>query len=176
MFLPIAHLPDTGIGKLPVFADPLKPLADLHPNVVRGGTHVLVGQVKRVHDFSVDVPLELRNGVVADAHRARPSITFPLIQRLLGKPVVAINGEHDFAAFPGTRVPGGVLFHPAHEGSSLLFEPDAKKCIDGECGIAHPGVAVIPVASASDDFRQARGGSGNNRSVGLKGEKLQRQG
>src|SRR2546430_5127372 len=34
VLLAITHLPNTGITKLPVFADPLKPLADLHPNVV----------------------------------------------------------------------------------------------------------------------------------------------
>jgi hypothetical protein len=37
MFSPIAHLPNTGIGKVPVLADPFKTIADLYPNVVGGG-------------------------------------------------------------------------------------------------------------------------------------------
>src|SRR5437899_9674623 len=125
MFLPIAHLPNAGIRKLPVFADPFKPTTDLQPNVVRGGTHVLVGQVKRVHELAVDVSLELRNGVVADAHWAGPLIAFPVIQLLLGELVVTINREDDCAALPRACVLGCVIFNPAHEGSSLVSEDDA---------------------------------------------------
>src|ERR1700732_2979370 len=88
MLLAIAHLPNAGIRKLPVFADPLQTLADLHPNVVGGGTDVLVGKVKRVHEFAVDVSLELRNGCIADTNRPRASTPFPVIQCLLGESVV----------------------------------------------------------------------------------------
>src|ERR1700677_2830151 len=95
MFLPIAHLPNAGVWKLPVLADPLQASADLYPNIVGGGTHVLVGQVKRVHKFTVDVSLKLRNSCVADAHGSGLSIPFPVIQRLLDKFVVACDSEED---------------------------------------------------------------------------------
>src|SRR6202140_4380147 len=52
---------------------------------------------------------------------------------------------------------------PAHKGSSLVSEADAQKCINREGGVAHPGVAVVPVASAPDDFRQTRGWRCNDR-------------
>src|ERR1700693_4665232 len=42
MFLAIAHLPNTGIWKLPVLTYPLKTLTDLYPNVVRSGADILV--------------------------------------------------------------------------------------------------------------------------------------
>src|ERR1017187_2812724 len=93
MFLTIAHLPDASVRELPVLADPLEASAHLHPNVVRGGTYVLVRQVKRVHEFAVDVSLELRNSCVSDAHGSGRSIPFPVIQRMLGKFVVACDRE-----------------------------------------------------------------------------------
>src|SRR6266567_4628919 len=99
MFLAIAHLPDAGIRKLPVVADPLKTIADLYPNVVWSGTHIFVGQIKCVHELAVDVSLELRNSGIADTHRSGPSIAFPVIQCVLGKLLFTRDGEDDGTAF-----------------------------------------------------------------------------
>src|ERR1700722_303472 len=172
MFLAIAHLPNAGIRKLPVFADPVQTLADLHPNVVGGGTDVLVGQVKRVHKLAVDVSLELRNGCIADANGPRPSIPFPVIQRLLWKLRAALDREDDGAGGFRIDVFGRIISYPAHEGSGLISEADAQKGIDREGCIADPGVAVIPIASASDNLGQTCGGRGYDGAGGLKSEKL----
>src|ERR1700674_1257677 len=176
MFLAIAHLPNTGVGKVPVLADPLQTIADLYPNVVGGGADVFVGKIERIHEFAVDVSLELRNSRIADADGSGSAIPFPVLQRLLRKLGVALDREDDRAGSFRIDVFGGVIFDPAHEGSSLLSEADAQKAINCKGGIAHPGVAVIPVARPSDDFRQTRGGRGNDRAGGLKSKKLQRQG
>ena len=99
-----------------------------------------------------------------------------MLQRLLRKLGVALDREDDRAGSFRIDVFGRVIFDPAHEGSSLLSETDAQKCINREGGVAHPGVAVVPVASAPDDFRQTRGWRCNDRAGGLKSKKLQRQG
>jgi hypothetical protein len=95
-----------------------------------------------------------------------------VLQRLLGKLGVARDREDDCAGRFRIDVLGGVIFDPAHEGGSLVSKADAQKCIDREGGIAHPGVAVIPVARPSDDFRQTRGWRGNDRAGRFKGKKL----
>src|SRR5450432_1796204 len=97
MFLAIAHLPNAGIRKLPVLANPFETVANLYPNIVGGGADVFVGQIKRVHEFAVDVSLELRNSCIADAYRPGTPITLPVIQRLLGKLVVTLNRKNDGA-------------------------------------------------------------------------------
>ena len=99
-----------------------------------------------------------------------------MIQRLLRKIVVTLNRKDDRAGPGRMGVLGRVIFDPAHKGSSLVSEADAQKCINREGGVAHPGVAVVPVASAPDDFRQTRGWRCNDRAGGLKSKKLQRQG
>ena len=43
-----------------------------------------------------------------------------------------------------------------------------KQAVEGEGGVPDPGVAVVPVARATDLFRQATGGGGHNRSGGFK--------
>src|SRR6266853_5358937 len=126
MFLAIAHFPNAGVRTLPVFADPLKTIADLHPNVVGGGADVLVGEIKRVHELPIDVSLELRNSCIADANRPGFSIAFPVIQRLLGKLRVTLNRKENCAGLFGTGVLGSVIFNPAQEGSSLVFEAEAQ--------------------------------------------------
>src|SRR5208282_4985348 len=136
----IAHLPNAGVRALPVLANPLKTIADFYPNVVGGGADVLVGQVKRVHELAVDVSLELRNSGIADAHRSGGSIAFPMIQRLLGKLVAALDREDHHAGLFRTSVLGRVTFDPVHEGSRLVSETDAQKRINRKGCIADPGV------------------------------------
>src|ERR1700682_1335620 len=172
MFLAIAHLPNAGVRELPVFTYPLKAIADLNPNIVRGGTHVFVGKIKSVHEFAVHIPLELPNGIVTDAYRSGSSIPFPMIQSMLRKLIVAFNRENGRSELFRTDVLGRVVFHPAHESRRLIPEADAQKRINCERRIADPCVPVIPVASASDDFRQAGGGCGDNGSGGFKSKKL----
>jgi hypothetical protein len=95
-----------------------------------------------------------------------------VIQRLLGKLIVACDGEDDRAGRLWMGVLRRVLFDPVHEGGGLILEAQAQKGVDREGGVAHPGVPVVPVASASDDFRQAGGGGCDDRTGRLKGEKL----
>ena len=95
-----------------------------------------------------------------------------MIQRLLGKFVVAGDGKDDRAGVFWMGVLRRVPLHPVHEGGGLILEAQAQKGVNRESSVAHPGVPVIPVASASDDLRQAGGGGCDDRSGRLKGKKL----
>jgi len=99
-----------------------------------------------------------------------------VIQCLLGKLVVALDREDNWAGRFRMGMLGRATFQPAHEGSGLGLESEAQKSINRKGSIANPGVPVVPVASASDDFRQTRSGGCNDRSGRFKGKKLQRQG
>ena len=46
---------------------------------------------------------------------------------------------------------------PIEEGPGLFGKTDAKEGTDADAGIARPGVAVVPVAPASEQLRQRRG-------------------
>ena len=68
-----------------------------------------------------------------------------------------------------------IFSNPAHEVGGFLAKPDAKKCIDGERRVAKPGIAIIPIAAAADDFGEAGGGRCDDRAGGLEGKKFQDQ-
>ena len=56
------------------------------------------------------------------------------------------------------------------------MKPDANEGVHREGGVADPGVAVVPVARAADDFGQAAGRGGDDRAGRLEGEQLQGEG
>src|ERR1700681_4585489 len=128
MFLAIAHLPNTGIRKLPVLTYPLKTLTDLYPNIVRSGADVLVRQIKGVHEFAVDVSLELRNRCITNEYRPGTPTQFPVISRLLRKFVVTLNRKDDRAGPVRIRLLGRIFGDPAHKVTSLVSESISQKC------------------------------------------------
>src|SRR5215472_9253656 len=88
---------------------------------------------------------------------------------------LAVDGEHNRNRHIRAQMLGCVGFNPAHERRSFFSEADPEECVDSKSCVAYPGVAVIPIPSAPNDFRQAGGRSGNDRSGGLESEKLQSQ-
>src|SRR5437660_498628 len=68
------------------------------------------------------------------------------------------------------------LIQELHERGGFLRESDAYEGIQRECRVTDPGVAVIPITSASHAFRKAAGRGGHNRPGGLKREEFQNQG
>src|SRR5215467_1733462 len=175
MLFPIAHLPESCVGALPILANPIQPAANPHPRIVGDGAHVLVVQIKCVHKLAVDVKLELRRRCIADSYRARPAISFPAVQSMFGKLAIAVDGKHYRNRHVRAQMLGCVGFNPIHERPSFFPEADAEERVDSKSRVAYPGVAVIPVPRASNDFGQASGGSGDDRSGGLESEKLQSQ-
>ena len=77
----VAHFPNAFVGLLPVVADPIETAANAYPEIVRDGANIFVGEVQGIHELAVDVALVLLDGGVADAHRTRLAIAFPVIQR-----------------------------------------------------------------------------------------------
>ena len=65
-----AHFPDAFVLSFPVVAKPVDEAAQAQPAVVADGFDVFVVEINRVHQFAVDVELELPVGRVADSNRA----------------------------------------------------------------------------------------------------------
>src|SRR5260370_1097076 len=143
--------------------------------MVCDGANVLVEQVKRVHDLAINIKLELRNRGIADAHGARPAISLPVFQDLLGNPGVATNAGENRKWSVRAVLLGCVFLKPIDEPCCFGSEANAEKGVNRESRVARPSVAVIPVPSASNYFRQTGGGSGDDRSRRMKSKKLQGQ-
>ena len=98
-----------------------------------------------------------------------------MTQCRLGKLAVALDREDRRDRHSRAEVLGRVILNPAHEARRLISEADAEKSVNCEGCITEPGVAVIPVAGASDDFGEASGGCGNNCSRRVERKELQYQ-
>ena len=173
---PAARLPDALVGLIPVVAQPLDDLVHLHPGVVGDRLAVLVVEVDGVDQLAVDVELKLRGGAVSDPHRGRALVALEVVEHLLGEVGAAVDAVHDLerAALAVVRLAEAVG-EPREELLRLLGEPERQERVHREGGVAHPGVAVVPVALAADVLGQARGRSGHDRAGRAVGEQLERQ-
>jgi hypothetical protein len=81
-----------------------------------------------------------------------------VVQCLFFQVVAAVDAVHDLHGPVGIQVLGAV-FDPAHEPGRFIGESDAEKGVEGEGGVADPGVTVVPITLASQLLRQAAGGA-----------------
>ena len=116
-------------------------------------------------------------GGVADPHRPRAAVAVQVRQLLLGQVGPAVDAVHELqraVAVGLVLVPAGG--QPVHEPGRLLGEADPQQGVEGEGGVADPGVAVVPVPHPADALGQAGGRGGDDRPGRLVGQQLQRQG
>ena len=83
MGFPVAHLPDACVRTLPILADPVQAATDPHPHIVGDRADIFVIEVERVHEFTVNIRLELGSGRIADANRSGFAVSLPVIHSLL---------------------------------------------------------------------------------------------
>ena len=146
-----ARLPDPLVGLVPVVHQPLEVAGELHPAVVVDRQPVLVAEVDRVHQLAVDVELQLGRRPVADPHRSRAHVALQVRELLLGQVLAPVDAVHDLqrARLAVGRVAEAPL-QPVHERAGLLGEPEPEQRVEREGGVAHPRVAVVPVACAAE--------------------------
>src|SRR6516162_1762513 len=96
------------------------------PRVVRHRRTILVIQIDRVHQFAVDVELELLASAVADAHRARAAVALQVVEDLLGQLVPTVDAVHDLQ---GTETGSllGALLQPSHDARPRWSSPGAGR-------------------------------------------------
>ena len=86
---------------------------------------------------------------------------------LLGKLPAPVDSVHRLqrVAF-GVGSLAEAVCQPVHECAGLLGEPEPEQRVEGKRGVAHPRVAVVPVARAAEPLGQAGGRAATMAPVG----------
>ena len=125
-----------------------------------------------VEDGAEDVVLALVEGAVADAHRLRALVAREVVQRRLGQVPPTVDPVHDLerAVLVGLEVG-----HELHELVGLPAEVQEVQGLEREGGVAHPRVAVVPVALAARGLGERGRERGHGRAGRHVGQALDRE-
>ena len=141
-----ACLPDPLVGLAPDPPRRLDLVAKHRPQAIRDVVVALGVQVDGVEHRAIDVVLTLVVGAIALADRARALVALELAQRGLAQIPLAANPVHDLQrAILVARQVGDVL----HEVVRFPVEAERVQAPECERRVAHPAVAVVPVALAT---------------------------
>ena len=108
-------------------------------------------QQERVEDRAVHVVLALVERAVADPDRAGALVAGQLVAGRLGQVAPAVDPVHDLQAAVLVRFDVG---DELHELVGLPVQVEEVQGLEGEGGVPHPGVAVVPVPLAARGLRQ----------------------
>ena len=169
-----ADLPDALVHQVPVLLEPVQLAAEMGPEVEADRGAVLVVEIDRIHQLAGDIELELLPGGIADPDRARAAIPLEVLENHLGELVPPVDAVHDLQRLALGQLSAAGL-EPVHERRRLLLEADAKQRVEGERGVANPGVAVVPVAPAADGLGQRGRRRRDDGAGGGVGEQLEHQ-
>ena len=167
-----AGLPDPLVGLAPGGGGAADLVGEHRPQPLRDVVALLGVHVDRVEHGAEHVVLALVEGAVADPHRARALVAAEVIERRLGEVHLALDPVHDLqrAVLAAGHV-GDVL----DEVVGLPVQTQRVQPPQREGGVAHPAVAVVPVAFPAGRLRQRGGGRGHERAGGHERQSLQRQ-
>ncbi len=170
-----AHLPDAAVGFAPVLDRLLDLLLEHRPQRLGDLLARLGVQIHRVQHRAPDVVLHLVVGAVADPHRAGVVVAGQVVQLLFDQAAFAADGVHHLKWMAFTVVGAGHVGDEREEVVGLAVQAQRVQAPQRERRIAHPGVAVVPVAFALRGFRQRRGRRRQQRAGRRVGQALQRQ-
>ncbi|GBD45801.1 hypothetical protein HRbin41_00617 [bacterium HR41] len=165
-----AHLPDTAIRFPPAREGRLDHRHEPRPHVWREVLAPPHMQVNGVDERSPHVVLALAVGAVADPYRPRAAVAAQVRELALRQ--LALSSQ------PVQHLDITVLEDVAEEVEevvSLAVEAEAVQRPQCERCVAHPAVAVVPVARTADRRRQRRRSRGGKRTRRLVGECAQGQ-
>ena len=103
-------------------------------------------QQDRVEHRAEDVVLPLVERAVADPHRPRARVAREVVARRLGQVAPAVDAVHDLQRAVLGRLDVG---DELHELVGLPVEVEPVQRLQRERRVAHPRVAVVPVALAA---------------------------
>src|SRR6185312_2601766 len=114
---------------------------------------------------AVHVELRLVPRAVADPHRSAVAVTRQRHQLVLRDEALAADAVHDLQALADREAAGGGRGEEVEERGRLERAPAGREGTNGEAGVTHPGVTVVPVADAADLLGQ-RGRRGGDDGAG----------
>src|SRR5205085_6838170 len=142
-----AHLPDAGVRFFPALGGGVDQADEEAPVVVVGRAAHLVPLPRQVEQIAEHVELQLLGGGVADADGRRPLVPLELRELELDEATLAARAVHDLQVLGAAR---GAAFDEAPEAVGLLLEAELTERSHSELSVAHPAVAVVPVATMAD--------------------------
>ncbi len=167
-----ARLPDPLVGLAPHARRALGLALDDRPQPPRQPLAAARVHQHRVEHGAEHVVLALVEGAVADPHRPRARVPGEVVARALREVAAPVDPVHDLqrAVLVGLDV-GDEL----HELVGLPVEVQPMQRPQRERGVAHPGIAVVPVALAARRLRQGGREGGDGGAGRHVGQALDRQ-
>lgn len=154
-----ANLPDGQVGVAPDLADVVDDFADLQPVVVGEGSAHLLREIDSIEKLAVDIELDVIGGAIADSDGLLALVAVEVVESDLGDLLRAVDGvparvrasaaavrprpenAHDLQA--------AILVLRLHQPTEpvdilvrLLGEAESQKGVDGERGVANPGITA----------------------------------
>ncbi len=167
-----ARLPDALVGLAPDAAGALGLGLDDRPQPPRKATAALRVQQDRVEHGAVDVVLALVERAVADPDGPGARVSRQLVARRLSQVAAPVDPVHDLEPAVLVRLDVG---DELHELVRLPVEVEEVQRLQGECRVAHPRVAVVPVALAARGLGERGGQCRHGRAGRHVGEPLDHQ-
>ena len=166
-----ADFPQSLIGDLPVRLQKLEQSDLDFPGLglrrQTGGPREMQG----IHDFAVDIQLELLRCGVPDSHRGGFLVARQPRQFLFIETARAGDAVEDLQIVGRARYRTQQPFTP---GGSLVLIAGEQQCVQGKRRVAQPAVTVIPVPHAPRPFGQRRCGCRDQPAGWFIGERLER--
>ena len=127
-----------------------------------------------VDELAEGVELQLPGGLVSDPHRRGAAPALEPFHLLLAEPALAADAEENLQVL---GVAGGAALDEAAELVGVALAAELGQRAHGHRRVAHPAVAVVPVALAAQlaHLRQRGGRGGGDRAGRLVGEGFQGQ-
>ena len=167
-----ARLPDALVGLAPDLRRALGLRLDDRPEPPRQPLALARVEQDRVEHRAEDVVLALVERAVADPDRARARVAGEVVARRLGQVAPAVDPVHDLQRPVLGRLDVG---DELHELVGLPVEVEPVQRLQRERRVAHPRVAVVPVALAARRLGQRRRERGHRRAGRHVGEALDRE-
>src|SRR5680860_392368 len=160
-----ALLPQTLVGVSP---PPGGCVGNLDQELARRGIQnlPLVGEaVSSVQQLTVDINLTLVPGAVTDSYRTAVAPPREMGQRALGQISLSADSEHDLQVGASAQLRGRRSGHVGEEVGCLVGARCYPQRLESEARVAHPRIAIVPVALSAHFLRQ-RGGRGGHDGPG----------
>ena len=167
-----ARLPDALVGLAPDADRALGLGLDDRPQPPREPLAAAGVQQDAVQHRAVDVVLALVEGAVADPHRLRAGVAGEVVAGGLGEVAPPVDPVHDLHRAVGVGLEVGDVLH---ELLGLPVEVEPVQRPQGERRVAHPRVAVVPVALAARRLGQRGRRRGHGRPGRHVGQALDRE-
>src|ERR1035438_2402052 len=137
--------------------------------VFRMASDTVLRMEKGVEHFSVNIELELKRSSIPNAHRLRAFVSREPADFPFDKLPLAFDAVHDLDLIGTSRKRTKQPILPCQ---GLVEIASVGEREQRKCRVPQPAIAIVPIALASNGFRQRSRNSGDDSSSGPEGQGL----